>query len=180
MGISSAVPEDDVSTVPRSATQVVIYDDSRFSFAARLWWMLRYLWHEQVAILDGGIRAWTVAGLALSQEMPEAKAGAFNPSLQSDWVVDIETVRQRKDRKDIMLIDSRAPERWRGEVEPIDPIAGSIQILSMHFEKTSQQKQDILKVGMNSLTIGPRLSPQMGAWCITDKSIPDFLIRMNT
>ena len=84
MGISSAVSGGDVSTVPKSATQVVIYDDSRFAFAARLWWMLRYMGHEQVAILDGGIRAWTVAGLALSQEMPEPKAGAFNPSLQSE------------------------------------------------------------------------------------------------
>ncbi len=107
-------------------TQVVIYDDSRFAFAARLWWMLRYLGHEQVAILDGGMRAWETAGLPLSAQIPEMKQGNFQPNFQPDWTVDIEAVRQRQGSPGVVVIDSRSPERFRGEVEPIDPVAGSI------------------------------------------------------
>ncbi len=114
------------SAAPKGPAQIVIYDDSRFAFAARLWWMLRYLGHEQVAILDGGIKAWERAGYPVSIDIPEVKAGDFKPKRQTDWTVDIEAVRQRKDRSDVVVIDSRSPERFRGEVEPIDPIAGSI------------------------------------------------------
>ncbi len=114
------------SAPPHGPTQIVIYDDSRFAFAARLWWMLRYLGHEQVSILDGGIRAWETAGLPLSVEVPEAKQGNFQARFQPDWTVDIEAVRQRKENSGVVVIDSRSPERFRGEVEPIDPIAGSI------------------------------------------------------
>jgi len=114
------------SKAPKGPTQIVIYDDSRFAFSARLWWMLRYLGHQRVAILDGGIQAWTSAGFALSQDTPELKSGDFIPQLQTDWIVDIETLRLRKDESGVVVIDSRSPERFRGEVEPIDPIAGSI------------------------------------------------------
>ena len=114
------------SASPDGPTQVVIYDDSRFAFAARLWWMLRYLGHHHVAILDGGIRAWEAAGLSLSQEVPAEKPGAFMASPQPDWIVDIDALRLIKDRANVIVIDSRSPERWRGEVEPIDPIAGSV------------------------------------------------------
>ena len=106
------------------ATQVVIYDDSRFAFAARLWWMLRYLGHEQVSILDGGIKAWTDAGMSLSTEIPAPTEGSFTPRMQTGWTVDIEQVKRRA--SDVVLIDSRSPERYRGEVEPIDPVAGSV------------------------------------------------------
>ena len=102
---------------PEGPTQIIIYDD---------WWMLRYLGHEQVAILDGGIRAWKTAGLPLSAEVPPNREGNFEPQIQSGWIVDIETVRQRKELTSVTVIDSRSPERWRGEVEPIDPIAGSV------------------------------------------------------
>ena len=107
-------------------TQIVIYDDSRFAFAARLWWMLRYLGHQDVAILDGGIRAWLAAGFGVETEDPGDRAGDFSPTLHPDWTVSVETVRQRQEKTGLVLIDSRSPERFRGEVEPIDPIAGSI------------------------------------------------------
>ena len=114
------------SDQPVGPTQIVVYDDSGFAFAARLWWMLRYLGHEQVAILNGGIQAWRTAGFGLSKKVPEQKPGNFVAKPQTDWIVDIETVRQRKDKPEVVVVDSRSPERWRGEVEPIDPIAGSI------------------------------------------------------
>ena len=134
MGIRSTPP-----------TQVIVYDDSRFAFAARLWWMLQYLGHEQVAILDGGIGAWESAGLSLSKETPDQKAGSFKASLQPDWTVDIRTVRQRKDGLGVTVIDARSPERFRGEVEPIDPIAGSIPGAINAFWKNVSTEEGYLK-----------------------------------
>jgi thiosulfate/3-mercaptopyruvate sulfurtransferase len=107
-------------------TRVIAYDDSRFAFAGRLWWLLKYLGHDAVAVLDGGFQAWQRAGYSVSTTMPEPKAGQFRPSPRTDWIVTREDVRQRKNQDGVMLIDSRAPERFRGEVEPIDPVAGSI------------------------------------------------------
>ncbi|MEO1446421.1 MAG: sulfurtransferase [Cyanobacteria bacterium J06635_11] len=126
-------------------TQVVIYDDSRFAFAARLWWMLRYLGHEQVAILNGGIKAWKAAELPLSTELPAPQASEFEPNPQPNWIVDIEALRQRKDSPGVVVIDSRAPERYRGEVEPIDPIAGSIPGATNSFWKQSTTEHSYLK-----------------------------------
>ena len=114
------------SSSPTGPTRVVIYDNSRFAFAARLWWMLRYLGHKTVSILDGSIQAWNAAGLPLSQAIPPERAGRFEPVPQPDWVVDIETLKARKDLPEVTVIDSRSRDRWCGEVEPIDPIAGSI------------------------------------------------------
>ena len=108
------------------ATRVVAYDDSRFAFASRLWWLLKYLNHDAVAVLDGGFQAWQRAGYSITKAVPQPLAGQFRPAPRADWVVTHEEVRQRKDQKGVVLIDSRAPERFRGEVEPIDPVAGSI------------------------------------------------------
>jgi len=109
-----------------SATRVVAYDDSKFAFAARLWWLLKYLGHDAVAVLDGGFQAWQQAGYATSTLVPEPTPGSFQPQPRTGWLVDRDAVRQRKDRDGVLLIDSRAPERYRGEVEPIDPVAGRI------------------------------------------------------
>ena len=127
------------------STQVVIYDDSRFAFAARLWWMLRYLGHEKVSILDGGIQAWKQANLPLSMEVPPQKIGSFSPEIQENWTMDIRTVRQRKDGLGVTVIDSRSPERFRGEVEPIDPVAGSIPGAINAFWKEVSTEEGYLK-----------------------------------
>jgi thiosulfate/3-mercaptopyruvate sulfurtransferase len=107
-------------------TRVVAYDDSRFAFAARLWWLLKYLGHDMVAVLDGGWSAWQQGGYPVSSTLPTAQPGQLVPTPRTDWVVDIDYVRRRKDEPGVWLIDSRSPERYRGEVEPIDPVAGSI------------------------------------------------------
>jgi thiosulfate/3-mercaptopyruvate sulfurtransferase len=114
------------SDAPDGPTLVVAYDDSRMAFAARLWWLLRYLGHEQVAILDGGFAAWKAAGYPTSSTPSLAKSGCFTPNIRSDRAVDIEQVKVRKDLPAVSLVDSREPERYRGETEPIDPIAGHI------------------------------------------------------
>lgn len=115
MGVQSNSPEP---------TLIVAYDDSRFAFASRLWWLLRYLGHDYVAVLDGGWSGWVQGGYPTSTELPAPRPGNFVPAPRHDWVVDIETVRHRPEGT--LLIDSRSPERYRGEVEPIDPVAGSI------------------------------------------------------
>jgi thiosulfate/3-mercaptopyruvate sulfurtransferase len=112
--------------VTSGETMVVAYDDSRFGFAARLWWLLRYMGHEQVAVLDGGFAGWRSQNYAINTELPQPRIGKFIPNLQTELVVDIATVKSRKDLPEVVLVDSRECDRYRGEREPIDPIAGHI------------------------------------------------------
>jgi len=109
-----------------SPSHVVIYDDSRFAFASRLWWLLRYLGHEQVSLLDGGFRNWQKAGLPVTSEVPTPKVGCFQPQIQKGWVVDRPQVQALQNQPGAVLVDARTGDRYRGEFEPIDPIAGHI------------------------------------------------------
>ncbi len=108
-------------------TLVIAYDDSRFAFAARLWWLLRYYGHERVAILDGGYSNWVKAGYAVTADRsPIPVLGNFQPQIQPNWTVDIDLVRTVPDSPAHILIDSREPDRYLGNTEPIDPVAGHI------------------------------------------------------
>jgi thiosulfate/3-mercaptopyruvate sulfurtransferase len=107
-------------------TLVVAYDDSHFAFAARLWWLLRYLGHEQVAVLDGGFAGWQKAGYPVTDVIPHPQIGRFVPQVQTDKVVDVTTVKNRKDMPEVVLVDARESDRYRGEREPTDKIAGHI------------------------------------------------------
>ncbi|MDF5733324.1 MAG: sulfurtransferase [Rhizonema sp. PD38] len=109
-----------------SQTIVVAYDDSRFAFASRLWWLLRYLGHEQVAVLDGGFAGWQKAGYPVTDVIPEPRIASFTPHVQTLMVVDRETVKTRKDSPKVVLVDSRESDRFLGLREPIDKIAGHI------------------------------------------------------
>jgi thiosulfate/3-mercaptopyruvate sulfurtransferase len=102
---------------------VVAYDDDG-SFAARLWWMLRYLGHDDVAVLDGGIGAWRAAGGPVTTEATQRAPRIFTPRPRPEMVVDMATVRGRPSAT--VLLDARGPERYRGEVEPLDRIPGRI------------------------------------------------------
>lgn len=110
----------------KNETLVVAYDNSRFAFASRLWWLLRFLGHERAALLDGGWSNWLKEGYFISDEIPLAKLGVFIPQPHWHWIVDIETVKTALERSTTVIIDSRDSERYRGEKEPIDPIAGHI------------------------------------------------------
>ncbi|MFO0048845.1 MAG: sulfurtransferase [Pseudanabaena sp.] len=113
--------------VTSGETMIVAYDDSRFGFAARLWWLLRYMGHEYVAVLDGSFAGWQAQNYETSSTVPSVRVGKFIPNIQTEFVVDIETVKSRKDLPEVVLIDSREGDRYRGEREPIDPIAGHIE-----------------------------------------------------
>jgi thiosulfate/3-mercaptopyruvate sulfurtransferase len=104
---------------------VVAYDDSGGTTAARLWWMLDNLRHGGgVAVLDGGIGAWIAADGALDTSEPHHPPEALD--LDEDWTNVIERTGLAGRLGDLTLLDARAPERYRGEVEPIDPVAGHI------------------------------------------------------
>jgi thiosulfate/3-mercaptopyruvate sulfurtransferase len=107
-------------------TLVVAYDDSRLAFASRLWWLLRYLGHEQVAVLNGGFTEWQQTGYPITSDIPQLQKATFVPQINPELLVDIEVVKSRKDLPQIVLVDSREGDRYRGEREPIDKIAGHI------------------------------------------------------
>lgn len=110
-----------------SDTLVIAYDDSRFAFASRLWWLLRYYGHEKVAILDGGYSNWAKAGYSVTADLPQpVERGNFQPQIQVAQIVDIESVKAIQNSSEHILIDSREVDRYLGKIEPIDPIAGHI------------------------------------------------------
>ncbi len=107
-------------------SQVVVYDDRGGMIAARLWWLLRWLGLEAVAVLDGGFPAWVAAGQAVTADVATPGPQEFVPQMQAEMVLTAEDVLRYFGDAGRLLVDSRAPERYRGETEPIDPVAGRI------------------------------------------------------
>lgn len=107
--------------------QVVAYDNAGGMFAARLWWMLRWAGHGAVAVLDGGLAAWKAAGRALSNEpAPPLPPGDFRLRPPSVATVSMDEVRANLEDQGRLVIDARAPDRFRGENETLDPVGGHI------------------------------------------------------
>jgi thiosulfate/3-mercaptopyruvate sulfurtransferase len=107
-------------------SQVIAYDDAGGAFAGRLWWLLRCMGHDKVAVLNGGIKQWQKQGLPITTTLPAIKPATFRAYRDdSAWLNAIQ-VQNGTARKSICLIDARTPERYRGEQEPIDPVAGHI------------------------------------------------------
>lgn len=106
-------------------TQVVVYDDAQGMIAGRLWWLLRWLGHDPVALLDGGLQAWQAAGGLLTPAPPTLTPCNFVARPQ-DWLVDAAGVLERVDTPQMHLVDARSPDRFRGENESIDPVGGHI------------------------------------------------------
>ncbi|MFK0086005.1 sulfurtransferase [Pseudomonas sp. NPDC090755] len=108
-------------------SEVVLYDDGTGAFAARAWWLLAWLGKRSgVFILDGGLKAWHAAGLPLSLDSPPKREGSFKGEPDMGLVIDAEQLAKRLGEPDLTLIDARGLPRFRGEVEPIDPVAGHI------------------------------------------------------
>jgi len=107
-------------------TQVVRYDASGGTYAARLWWVLRWLGHDAVAVLDGGWNAWTIAAQPVTAERPVVTPARFSPRLRPDLSCDAATVAATLGKPPPILIDARSADRFRGENETLDPVAGHI------------------------------------------------------
>lgn len=106
--------------------QVVVYDDSFGAIAARLWWLLRWLGHEAVALLDGSFPKWQREGRPVTSEPPRAAPVRFAPRLRDELWVDSQFVARAVQDSTYLVLDARAEERFRGEVEPFDPVAGHV------------------------------------------------------
>ena len=115
----------------RPGVPVVVYDGGNSAFAAHLWWMLRWIGHDTVAVLDGGWAAWLEAGLPVSTDAPASPVPGRLPdqplpSAPAMPVVDATRVLANITTPDFVVLDARAANRFRGETEPMDPVAGHI------------------------------------------------------
>ena len=108
-------------------SQIVLYDDGPGAFAARAWWLLAWLGkQDNVWLLDGGLQAWNAAGLPLTDASSSPQPGNFRGQPQAALVLDASQLQQRLNSTQLTLLDARAQPRFRGEVEPLDPVAGHI------------------------------------------------------
>jgi thiosulfate/3-mercaptopyruvate sulfurtransferase len=112
----------------RRGQQIVAYDDAGGPYAARLWWMAKWLGHEEVAVLDGGVQAWQAAGLPLvSGEAAPREAGDFAAgAMPGRAIVGADDILRSLDDHSLLVIDARTAARFRGEPDPLDPVAGHI------------------------------------------------------
>ena len=125
-------------------TDVVCYDAQGGVYAARLWWMLRWLGHAEVAVLDGGLQAWQAAGQPLTNVASAAPGGPPYPDRPPlVATVDADGVAARAPAR--MLVDARSAERFRGEAEPIDPVAGHIPGAFQRFHRTNLDDRGAFK-----------------------------------
>jgi thiosulfate/3-mercaptopyruvate sulfurtransferase len=121
-------------------TQVVAYDAHGGMFAARLWWMLRWVGHAAVAVLDGGLPAWQAAGHGLSTATPAPRArGTITLGEALVHSVDVNAVLRNVENGGRTVVDARAPDRFRGENETIDPVGGHIPGAKNRFFKDNLQ-----------------------------------------
>jgi thiosulfate/3-mercaptopyruvate sulfurtransferase len=109
-----------------NAAQVVAYDDANGSIAARLWWMLRWVGHDAVAVLDGGFNAWAACGGALQSGPADFRRTKFTPRVDAGTVLSTAEVERALRDPAALLVDARTQERYAGTAEPIDPVAGHI------------------------------------------------------
>ncbi len=111
-----------------AGTQVIAYDAQEGTNASRLWWMLRWLGHDSVAVLDGGWPKWVREQRPSTAELPHPRPTAFLPKTGGTGGVWVDTayVLSHLEWHDMLIVDARSPERFRGEAEPIDPVAGHI------------------------------------------------------
>jgi len=138
--------EDLISTFSKwgigETVQVVAYDDRGGSFAARLWWCLRYMGHKSVAVLNGGFPSWERAGFPTTSGVENRPPRSFKSLIQVDMLVHLDQIHSMIGSPDVLLLDARAPERYRGEEEPIDPIAGHIPGALNRFWQLNLDKDD--------------------------------------
>ncbi|MBP3967272.1 sulfurtransferase [Paenibacillus lignilyticus] len=109
-----------------NASRVIAYDDQGGAMASRLWWLLKYLGHEQVFVLDEGFTAWQKAGFPVSADQKVLIPSPFFATVQHNMLVEVDEVQEKLGKAGVTLIDSREAARYRGEVEPIDRVAGHI------------------------------------------------------
>jgi thiosulfate/3-mercaptopyruvate sulfurtransferase len=109
-----------------AATQVIVYDDANGMVAGRLWWMLHWLGHDAVAVLDGGWQQWQREGRLVRSGVETRRVRCFEPRLRTELLVAAEEIEARLGDPSLRLFDARGADRFRGENETLDPVAGHI------------------------------------------------------
>ncbi len=109
-----------------NSSQIICYDDVSGAYAARMWWLLKWLGHNDVAVLDGGVNKWTESGLKLETETQTKPKGAFSGQANNDMWVDIDFVQQQLEQNKISLLDARTSERFNAQDSKTDPIPGHV------------------------------------------------------
>lgn len=140
-------------------TVIVAYDNGEGPFAARFWWLLQYLGHEKVFVLDGGYRGWSAANYPVTTDIPSFEKTEFHVNIRSEWIATSGYVREvvRNKPKNVILIDSREEKRYLGIEEPVDKVAGHIPgainkpwmegMGDGHFKIVEEQKQRFAGIG---------------------------------
>ena len=151
-----------------NTSQVVAYDASGGCYAARLWWMLRWVGHERVAVLDGGWNAWLSARKPVAREVLPVQATTYNPSLQPAFATDAGYLLAHL--SELLVIDARSPARYRGENETLDPVAGHIPGAVNRFYRLNLTGDGLFKPPQElkrefAPIIGPRTSARVVHQC---------------
>jgi thiosulfate/3-mercaptopyruvate sulfurtransferase len=147
---------------------VVVYDARASVAAARAWWLLRYFGHPDVAVLDGGLAAWRSEGLALTPEAPTVSPGTFQSRPGGLPVLDAQGAARLAGGAGV-LIDARASERFAGEQEPVDPVAGHIPGARNHPAAANLRPDgrflapDVLREALRAA--GVSATQEIGAYC---------------
>ncbi|THF77068.1 sulfurtransferase [Cohnella fermenti] len=126
-------------------SRVVAYDDQGGAMASRLWWLLRYLGHENVFVMDEGYSAWVREGFPVNADQKVLIPSAFLATVQHSMLVEADEVRESLGGDERVLVDSRDAQRYRGEVEPLDKKAGHIPSARNKFWKGTQDEQGRFK-----------------------------------
>jgi thiosulfate/3-mercaptopyruvate sulfurtransferase len=120
-----------------SGVQVVAYDQDTGMYASRLWWMLRWLGHDAVAVLDGGFAKWTAEGRDTRSGTETRAPQTFIAAPRDEMLATVDQVAALRADRDWQLVDARAPERFRGDIEPLDKVAGHIPGAANHCYQTN-------------------------------------------
>ena len=150
--------------------QVVAYDQENGMFAARLWWLLRWMGHDAVAVLDGGFRRWTAEGRATEPGDLRRTAREFTGAPRAEMSVDVTTVASRLGGDRPRLVDARSPERYRGDTEPIDRVGGHIPGARNHFFQWNLDEQGLFRTpeelrGKITASVGDVPADQIVCYC---------------
>jgi thiosulfate/3-mercaptopyruvate sulfurtransferase len=150
---------------------VVAYDHGAAGGAARLWWVLRHFGHDEVAVLRGGIEAW-VGPLCGGDE--EVEPGDFVPEGSAGDTIEADELADRLGEPGLVVVDARAPERYRGEVEPIDPVAGRIPgAINWPFAQAAEVPEEILRADEIVVYCGSGVTACVDLLALAEAGRPD-------
>lgn len=166
----------------RTGAPVVAYDADNGSVAARAWWLLRWAGHEQVAVLDGGFAAWVAEGRPVTTATPAPQPGEF--VVRPGGMPVLDAAGSEELARAGVLLDARAPERYRGEVEPIDPRAGHIPgavnaPFAAHIGETGRWRP-ATELAERFAALGVRAGHPVGAYCGSGVTASSVVLALET